>query len=148
MTTRSRSLGAARCSAAISGSPPQEHRGDLPADVGAQHQVGRQFELRARHRLHRCIDAVAVQLLHAPVFTGQVSGDHGELALGAFGLTEPDAGSDAGGLMPHGQIGDEVEALKGIGMSPTAALGAACWDARAWLGRRARAPRRRRGPRR
>ena len=45
------------------------------------------------------------------------------------------AGSDAGGLMPHGQIGDEVEALKGIGMSPTAALGAACWDARAWLGR-------------
>lgn len=45
------------------------------------------------------------------------------------------AGSDAGGLMPHGQIAAEVEALKGIGMSPTAALGAACWDARAWLGR-------------
>ena len=45
------------------------------------------------------------------------------------------AGSDAGGLMPHGQIAAEVEALKGIGMTPTAALGAACWDARAWLGR-------------
>jgi imidazolonepropionase-like amidohydrolase len=45
------------------------------------------------------------------------------------------AGSDAGGTMAHGRIGDEVEALKGIGMTPTEALGAACWDARRWLGR-------------
>lgn len=45
------------------------------------------------------------------------------------------AGSDAGGVMPHGLIAAEVEALKGIGMSPTDALGAACWDARSWLGR-------------
>ena len=45
------------------------------------------------------------------------------------------AGTDAGGLMPHGQIAHEVEALAGVGMSPTDALGAACWDARAWLGR-------------
>jgi len=45
------------------------------------------------------------------------------------------AGSDAGGMIPHGHIADEVEALKGIGMSPTDALGAACWDARRWLGR-------------
>lgn len=44
------------------------------------------------------------------------------------------AGTDAGGLMPHGQIAREVEALAGIGMGPTDALGAACWDARAWLG--------------
>lgn len=44
------------------------------------------------------------------------------------------AGSDAGGTMAHGLIADEVEALKGIGMTPTGALGAACWDARAWLG--------------
>ena len=30
----------------------------------------------------------------------------------------------------------KIEALKGIGMSPTEdALGAACWTARAWLGR-------------
>ncbi|MDT5145887.1 MAG: hypothetical protein QOC58_532, partial [Mycobacterium sp.] len=35
----------------------------------------------------------------------------------------------------HGRIADEVEALKGIGMSPTEAVGAACWDARRWLGR-------------
>jgi len=41
----------------------------------------------------------------------------------------------AGSLIAHGRIADEVEALKGIGMSPTAALGAACWDAREWLGR-------------
>ena len=45
------------------------------------------------------------------------------------------AGSDAGPMIQHGRIADEVEALKDIGMSPTAALGAACWDARRWLGR-------------
>ena len=45
------------------------------------------------------------------------------------------AGSDAGTMVAHGRIADEVEALKGIGMSPIDALGAACWDARRWLGR-------------
>lgn len=45
------------------------------------------------------------------------------------------AGSDAGSTVAHGRIADEVEALKRIGMSPTDALGAACWDARVWLGR-------------
>ncbi|QRY49195.1 metal-dependent hydrolase family protein [Mycolicibacterium septicum] len=45
------------------------------------------------------------------------------------------AGTDAGGMIAHGRIADEIEALKTIGMSPTAALGAASWDARAWLGR-------------
>ncbi|MCV7050959.1 amidohydrolase family protein [Mycobacterium heidelbergense] len=45
------------------------------------------------------------------------------------------AGSDAGSMVAHGRIADEVEALKGVGMSPTDALGAACWDARRWLGR-------------
>lgn len=45
------------------------------------------------------------------------------------------AGSDAGGNLPHGLIAQEVEALKGIGMTPTEAVGAACWDARGWLGR-------------
>ncbi|BCI89742.1 hypothetical protein NIIDMKKI_49480 [Mycobacterium kansasii] len=45
------------------------------------------------------------------------------------------AGSDAGSTVRHGRIADEVEALKNIGMSPTEALGAACWDARRWLGR-------------
>ncbi|MEW5809070.1 MAG: amidohydrolase family protein [Actinomycetota bacterium] len=45
------------------------------------------------------------------------------------------AGSDAGSAVAHGRIADEVEALKGIGMTPTEALGAACWDAREWLRR-------------
>jgi imidazolonepropionase-like amidohydrolase len=45
------------------------------------------------------------------------------------------AGTDAGGMIANGRIADEVEALKGIGMSATEALGAACWDARSWLGR-------------
>ncbi len=45
------------------------------------------------------------------------------------------AGTDAGGMVVHGRIGDEVEALTRIGMTPTEALGAACWTARDWLGR-------------
>ena len=45
------------------------------------------------------------------------------------------AGTDAGSMIAHGRIADEVEALKGIGMSAGEALGAACWDARRWLGR-------------
>lgn len=45
------------------------------------------------------------------------------------------AGTDAGSTIVHGRIGDEIDALRGIGMSATDALGAACWDARAWLGR-------------
>ncbi len=45
------------------------------------------------------------------------------------------AGTDAGGMIAHGRIADEVHALKTVGMNPTDALGAACWDARAWLGR-------------
>ena len=36
------------------------------------------------------------------------------------------AGTDAGGMIAHGRIGDEVEALTRIGMTPTEALGAAC----------------------
>jgi len=45
------------------------------------------------------------------------------------------AGTDAGSMVAHGRIADEVEALKGIGMSATDALGAASWTARQWLGR-------------
>ena len=45
------------------------------------------------------------------------------------------AGTDAGGMVDHGRIADEVEALTGVGMTATEALGAACWDARRWLGR-------------
>jgi imidazolonepropionase-like amidohydrolase len=43
------------------------------------------------------------------------------------------AGTDAGGMIAHGRIADEVDALKTIGMNDTDALGAACWDARRWL---------------
>jgi imidazolonepropionase-like amidohydrolase len=45
------------------------------------------------------------------------------------------AGTDAGSTVAHGRIADEIEALKVIGMSAMEALGAACWDARQWLGR-------------
>ena len=45
------------------------------------------------------------------------------------------AGTDAGGMIAHGRIADEVAALGRVGLSPTEALGAASWDARKWLGR-------------
>ena len=45
------------------------------------------------------------------------------------------AGTDAGGGIRHGRITDEIAALRRVGMSAHDALGAACWDARRWLGR-------------
>jgi imidazolonepropionase-like amidohydrolase len=44
------------------------------------------------------------------------------------------AGTDAGGVLPHGLIGDEVLELASYGLSPFDALGAASWRARTWLG--------------
>jgi imidazolonepropionase-like amidohydrolase len=44
------------------------------------------------------------------------------------------AGTDAGGSLPHGLIGDEVRGLVDYGLSPHDALGAASWRARGWLG--------------
>ncbi|MDH6678523.1 imidazolonepropionase-like amidohydrolase [Rhodococcus sp. LBL1] len=44
------------------------------------------------------------------------------------------AGTDAGGHVLHGRIADEVASLGKVGMTPTEALGAACWNAQTWLG--------------
>jgi imidazolonepropionase-like amidohydrolase len=44
------------------------------------------------------------------------------------------AGTDAGGVLPHGGIADEVAELAAYGMPADYALGAASWRARAWLG--------------
>ena len=44
------------------------------------------------------------------------------------------AGTDAGGMVAHGRIADEVEALHRAGMSRTQALASASWEAREWLG--------------
>ena len=71
--------------------------------------------------------AAHVRNLHAR--SGQRIGAAREAGVPIF------AGSDAGGNIAHGLIAQEVEALKGIGMTPTEAVGAACWDARDWLGR-------------
>jgi imidazolonepropionase-like amidohydrolase len=45
------------------------------------------------------------------------------------------AGTDAGGSLAHGRIADEVLELVEAGLPPVAALDAALWSARAWLGR-------------
>jgi imidazolonepropionase-like amidohydrolase len=44
------------------------------------------------------------------------------------------AGTDAGGVLPHGLIGEEVLELSTYGLSAYDALGAASWRARTWLG--------------
>ena len=44
------------------------------------------------------------------------------------------AGTDAGGGLGHGLVGDEVRGLVDYGLSPHDALGAASWRARTWLG--------------
>lgn len=44
-------------------------------------------------------------------------------------------GTDAGGSLPHGLVGLEVAELVKAGIPATAALSAATWGARAWLGR-------------
>ena len=44
------------------------------------------------------------------------------------------AGTDAGGLIEHGRIVDEVAALHRVGMDRARAIGAASWHARGWLG--------------
>jgi imidazolonepropionase-like amidohydrolase len=45
------------------------------------------------------------------------------------------AGTDAGGSVGHGLLAREVAELVTAGLPPTAALDAACWGARSWLGR-------------
>jgi imidazolonepropionase-like amidohydrolase len=44
------------------------------------------------------------------------------------------AGTDAGSVITHGRLPDEISALAAAGLGPTAALDAACWSARSWLG--------------
>ena len=44
------------------------------------------------------------------------------------------AGTDAGGGIDHGRIADEVRALHAAGVPAEAALAAASWSARSWLG--------------
>ena len=44
-------------------------------------------------------------------------------------------GTDAGGSLPHGLVPAEVAELVSAGLPPVAAVGAASWDARRWLGR-------------
>ncbi|WFB10179.1 amidohydrolase family protein [Streptomyces sp. LX-29] len=44
-------------------------------------------------------------------------------------------GTDAGGSLPHGLIGQEVAELVKAGIPVSAALSAATWGARSWLGR-------------
>jgi imidazolonepropionase-like amidohydrolase len=44
------------------------------------------------------------------------------------------AGTDAGGVLPHGLIAEEILELATYGLTPRHALGAASWRARTWLG--------------
>jgi imidazolonepropionase-like amidohydrolase len=44
------------------------------------------------------------------------------------------AGTDAGSVIKHGRIADEIQALHAAGLPARSALDAGAWAARAWLG--------------
>lgn len=44
-------------------------------------------------------------------------------------------GTDAGGSLPHGLVGEEIQLLHRAGLTTREALAAATWSAREWLGR-------------
>ena len=44
------------------------------------------------------------------------------------------AGTDAGSVIEHGRVVDEIEALHRVGLTTEQAIGAASWRAREWLG--------------
>ncbi|WP_134668060.1 MULTISPECIES: amidohydrolase family protein [unclassified Amycolatopsis] len=70
--------------------------------------------------------AAHMRALHAGV--GEMVSSAVEAGVRVF------AGTDAGGMVAHGRIADEVEALHRAGMSRTQALASASWEAREWLG--------------
>ncbi len=45
------------------------------------------------------------------------------------------AGTDAGGLLPHGLVGAEIAELTRYGLPAIDAIAAGSWKAREWLGR-------------
>ena len=61
--------------------------------------------------------------------------DSGAVVRAAFEAGVPVfAGTDAGGGITHGRIADEIRALHDAGLPAEAALAAASWSARSWLG--------------
>ncbi|HVV13734.1 amidohydrolase family protein [Amycolatopsis sp.] len=73
-----------------------------------------------------------------PVYAAHMRALHagvGDMVAGALSVGVPVyAGSDAGGMVAHGRLVDEIEALWRAGMSRTEALAAGSWAAREWLG--------------
>ncbi|MCP2254409.1 Imidazolonepropionase [Prauserella aidingensis] len=70
--------------------------------------------------------AAHMRALHAGV--GDMIGEAMDAGVDIY------AGTDAGGMVAHGKLPDEVSALHRAGMPAEQALGAASWAARAWLG--------------
>jgi len=73
-----------------------------------------------------------------PAYAAHIRGLHArvdEMVRTAWELGVPlYAGTDAGGVLPHGLVAREVMALHRAGLPAREALGAACWRARSWLG--------------
>jgi imidazolonepropionase-like amidohydrolase len=70
--------------------------------------------------------AAHMRALHAGV--GEMAASAIEAGVRVF------AGSDAGGMVEHGRLVDEIEALHRAGMTREQALASASWAARDWLG--------------
>ncbi|AIJ21715.1 amidohydrolase family protein [Amycolatopsis methanolica] len=70
--------------------------------------------------------AAHMRALHARV--GELVGNALDAGVAVY------AGSDAGGMIAHGRLVDELEALHRAGMTAEQALAAGSWAAREWLG--------------
>ncbi|NKQ56425.1 amidohydrolase family protein [Amycolatopsis sp. K13G38] len=81
---------------------------------------------------------IADQAAKYPTYAAHMRALHagvGDMVAAALSAGIPVyAGSDAGGMVAHGRLVDEIEALHRAGMSREQALAAGSWAARDWLG--------------
>ncbi|OZM74221.1 hypothetical protein CFN78_07645 [Amycolatopsis antarctica] len=81
---------------------------------------------------------IAAQAIRYPAYAAHMRALHAGVGRTVASALEAGvavyAGSDAGGMVEHGRLVDEIEALHRVGMSPEQAIGAASWAARDWLG--------------
>jgi imidazolonepropionase-like amidohydrolase len=80
---------------------------------------------------------IADQAAKYPTYAAHMRALHARVTETVAGALEAGvpvyAGSDAGGLVEHGRVVDEIEALHAAGMTAHQALGAGSWAAREWL---------------
>jgi imidazolonepropionase-like amidohydrolase len=115
-----------------------------------EHGTGLSADLIDRMAAHRtALVPTLLQLENFPAYADQAGGKfpayathmrdlharrHDTLRAAVEAGVPVYAGTDAGGVLAHGQVGSEIAALTTIGMTGEQALAAGSWAAREWLG--------------